>query len=101
MRSLLVLTLLLQACASAGYAASIAYATDDYVAVLGLVAAGLGVALLPGLVLPTAARHPGVAVRAVGGTSPRTVSTVTTPDLMRVPAVAATVDALSDAALSL
>ncbi|MBI4939615.1 MAG: LysR family transcriptional regulator [Actinobacteria bacterium] len=92
---------LLQACAAAGYTPSIAYATDDYVAVLGLVAAGLGVALLPGLVLPTAARHPGVAVRAVGGTSPRTVSTVTTPDLMRVPAVAATVDALSDAALSL
>lgn len=89
---------LLQACQAAGYTPSIAYATDDYVAVLGLVAAGLGVALLPGLVLPTAARHPGVAVRSVGGTAPRTVSTVTTPDLMRVPAVAAVIDALADAA---
>lgn len=89
---------LLQACRAAGYTPSVAYATDDYVAVLGLVAAGLGVALLPGLVLPTAARHPGVAVRSVGGTSPRTVSAVTTPDLLRVPAVAATVEALADAA---
>ena len=90
---------LLAACAAAGYAPSVAYATDDYVAVLGLVAAGLGVALLPGLVVPTAARHPGVAVRAVGGTSARSVAAVTTPDLLRVPAVAATVEALGEAAL--
>ncbi len=90
---------LVQACATAGYTPSVAYATDDYMAVLGLVAAGLGVALLPGLVLPVAARYPGVAVRAVGGTSPRTVSAVTTPDLLRVPAVAALIDALAEAAL--
>jgi molybdate transport repressor ModE-like protein len=90
---------LLQSCAAAGYTPSVAFATDDYVAVLGLVAAGLGVALLPGLVLPTAARHPGVAVRAVGGTTARTVSTVTTPDLLRVPAVVATIEALAEAAL--
>jgi molybdate transport repressor ModE-like protein len=92
---------LLASCAAVGYTPSVAYATDDYVAVLGLVASGLGIALLPGLVLPTAARHPGVVVRAVGGTTPRTVSTVTTPDLMRVPAVVATIEALLEAAAGL
>ncbi len=89
---------LLEACTAAGFEPDVAFATDDYVAVLGLVAAGLGVALLPGLVLPTATRHPGVAVRAVGGTSRRDVHAVTTPDLLRVPAVAATLDALAQAA---
>jgi molybdate transport repressor ModE-like protein len=89
---------LLQTCSAAGFSPSVAFATDDYVAVLGLVAAGLGIALLPGLVLPVAARHPGVAVRSVGGATARTVSTVTTPDLLRVPAVAVTIEALADAA---
>ena len=81
---------LLQAGAACGFTPEIAYATDDYVAVLGFVAAGLGVALLPGLVRATAQRHPGVAVRAALGSSSRTVHAVTTPDLLRVPAVAVT-----------
>ncbi|MGW6129174.1 LysR family transcriptional regulator [Cellulomonas sp. NPDC055163] len=92
---------LLAAGSSRGFTPRIAYATDDYVAVLGLVAAGLGVALLPGLVLPTALRTPGVVVRAAAGTAERTVHAVTTPDLLRVPAVAATLDALAAAARTL
>lgn len=91
---------LLQAGQACGFSPSIAYATDDYVAVLGFVAAGLGVALLPGLVRATAQRHPGVAVRAAVGSSTRTVHAVTTPDLLRVPAVAVTLDALTSAAAS-
>jgi DNA-binding transcriptional LysR family regulator len=90
---------LLASAAARGFAPAIAYETDDYVAVLGLVAAGLGVALLPGLVRPTALRHPGVVVRAAAGTSSRAVHAVTTPDLLRVPAVAATLDALVGAAV--
>ena len=88
---------LLRSSAACGFAPDIAYATDDYVAVLALVAAGLGVALLPQLVRQTAERHPGVVVRPAVGTSARSVLAVTTPDLLRVPAVAATVDALAAA----
>jgi DNA-binding transcriptional LysR family regulator len=88
---------LLAAARARGFVPGIAYATDDYVAVLSLVAAGLGVALLPGLVRPTAERHPGVVVREAAGTSARAVHAVTTPDLLRVPAVAATIAALEAA----
>ncbi|WP_049571571.1 LysR family transcriptional regulator [Streptomyces sp. SBT349] len=46
-------------CARAGFAPRITFETDDYVAVQALVAAGLGVGVLPGLAL-RAHRHPGV-----------------------------------------
>ena len=88
---------LLSAAEARGFTPDIAYATDDYVAVLSLVAAGLGVAQLPGLVGPIAERHPGVVVRPAAGMSVRTVHAVTTPDLLRVPAVTATLDALTAA----
>ena len=88
---------LLTAAEACGFAPEIAYATDDYVAVLALVAAGLGVALLPDLVRPIAERQPGVVVRRAAGTSHRTVHAVTAPDLLRVPAVAAMLDALAAA----
>ncbi len=81
-----------------GFTPRIGYATDDYVAVLALVAAGLGVALLPALVGPTAERHPGVVVRPARATTVRDIHAVTTPDLLRVPAVAATFAALQAAA---
>ncbi|GEL93918.1 LysR family transcriptional regulator [Cellulomonas composti] len=89
---------LLAAAAERGFTPTIGYATDDYVAVLALVAAGLGVALLPDLVRPVARRHPGVVVRPAAGTAARQVHAVTTPDLLRVPAVAATLAALTAAA---
>jgi DNA-binding transcriptional LysR family regulator len=88
---------LLTAAQACGFTPEISYATDDYVAVLALVAAGLGVALLPDLVRPIAERQPGVVVRRAAGTSNRTVHAVTAPDLLRVPAVAATLDALAAA----
>jgi len=88
---------LLSSADACGFEPQIAYATDDYVAVLALVAAGLGVALLPDLVRPIAERQPGVVVRRAAGTSQRTVHAVTPPDLLRVPAVAATLDALAAA----
>ena len=80
-----------------GFEPRIDYATDDYVAVLGLVAAGLGVALVPGLVLRTAHHHD-VVMRPLAPTSRRAVVAVTTPDLARVPAVVATLSALRQAA---
>nr|WP_284252571.1 LysR family transcriptional regulator [Litorihabitans aurantiacus] len=89
---------LLRAARAAAFSPDVSFATDDYSAVLGLVAAGLGVALVPGLVRPVAERHPGVAVRDVTGVSVRRVHAATSADLMRVPAVAATVAALREAA---
>ena len=88
---------LLQICSDAGFEPEIAYETDDYMAVLGLVAAGLGVAMLPGLSLDLA-RHADVSLHPVRPATSRTVQAVTTPDLLRVPAVSAALQALSDAA---
>jgi DNA-binding transcriptional LysR family regulator len=53
---------LLALCADAGFTPAIAFASDDYVAVQSLVAAGLGVTVLPGLAL-RAHQHPGVVPR--------------------------------------
>ena len=91
---------LLQVCAAAGFEPEIAYATDDAVAVLGLVAAGLGVAMMPGLALE-AARNADVELHPLRPRSFRTVQAVTSPDLLRVPAVAAAVAALRETAATL
>ena len=69
-------------------------------AVARFVAAGLGVALIPDLIL-AAITNPGVAIRPVDPPSHRTVHVVTTPDLERVPAVAATLEALYESSRSL
>jgi DNA-binding transcriptional LysR family regulator len=50
---------LVRICAAAGFVPDVSFTTDDYVAVQGLVAAGLGVTLLPGLAL-AAHRNPNV-----------------------------------------
>jgi DNA-binding transcriptional LysR family regulator len=57
-----------RACRAAGFDPSVALASDDYMAVQAFVAAGLGVALVPGL----AASHPlsGVEVRTVRAGAP-------------------------------
>ena len=57
---------LIAQCAAAGFAPKIAYNTDDYVAAQALVAADLGVTMLPGLAL-RAARHPQIAATALSG----------------------------------
>ena len=88
---------LLQMCASEGFSPDVAFETEDYVAVLGLVAEGLGVALIPDLILRTA-HHSDVATRTIKPASRRHVQVVTTPDLQRVPAVQATIEALVEAA---
>lgn len=84
----------------AGFDPEVTFETEDYVAVLGLVAAGLGVALVPHLILTTVS-HPDVVVRPVSPPSRRVVQVVTTPDLQRVPAVAAALEALSVSAREL
>ena len=73
------------------------FETEDYVAVLGLVAEGLGVALIPDLILRSAS-HPDVVTLPMQPASRRAVHVVTTSDLQRVPAVKATLDALCESA---
>jgi DNA-binding transcriptional LysR family regulator len=90
---------LVQLCDLAGFRPDVAYETEDYVAVMGLVAEGLGVALIPDLILRTV-QHDDVVALPLTPASRRTIAAVTTPDLQRVPAVAATLDALVESARS-
>jgi DNA-binding transcriptional LysR family regulator len=57
---------LVRQCESAGFTPRICFTTDDYLAVQALVAAGLGVAILPDLCL-RAARHPGIVTATLPG----------------------------------
>ncbi len=88
---------LLQLCDAAGFAPHVAFETEDYVAVMGLVAEGLGVALIPDLILRTV-QHPEVVALPIEPASRRCIQAVTTPDLQRVPAVAALLQALTESA---
>jgi DNA-binding transcriptional LysR family regulator len=66
----------LRACQDAGFQPRIAYQSDDYFAIQGLVASGMGVALIPGLGL--ASTRDDVAVRRVKGRPPyRRVAAIT------------------------
>jgi DNA-binding transcriptional LysR family regulator len=53
-------------CQHAGFSPKIAFTTDDHVAAQALVAAGLGVTILPGLAI-NAARHPGIRAQPLPG----------------------------------
>jgi DNA-binding transcriptional LysR family regulator len=83
---------LVRQCAAAGFVPKIAFTTDDYVAVQALVAADLGVSILPALCL-RAARHPGVTTVPLAGAR-RHVFAVRYGDPPDPPAVAALIDLL-------
>ncbi|MEW9527247.1 LysR family transcriptional regulator [Microbispora sp. NPDC049125] len=86
---------LLDLCAEAGFEPRVSFTTDDYVAVQAMVAAGLGVAVLPRLAL-SAHRHPGVRVAELPG-STRRVFAATYGEPPDPPATAALVAALRTA----
>jgi DNA-binding transcriptional LysR family regulator len=88
---------LLSLTGKAGFTPTVSFETEDYIAVLGLVSAGLGVALVPDLIL-AAAHTTAVATLSLEPASRRQIHAVTTEDLQRVPAVRATLEALSDSA---
>ncbi|MER5767939.1 LysR family transcriptional regulator [Streptomyces sp. NPDC001985] len=88
---------LVEVCEEAGFTPRIDFATDDYPAVIGLVGAGLGVAVLPELALESV-RPKGARTVAVEPPVIREIVALTLPDLSQVPAVAATLDELSRAA---
>ena len=79
-----------------GFAPETAYASDDYVAVQALVAAGVGAALLPGMAL-SAYRHEGVQVRPLTREH-RRVEVVTRAERPRPLAVDVLVEACRTAA---
>jgi molybdate transport repressor ModE-like protein len=92
---------LVELCGQAGFEPRIDFATDDYPAVVGLVAAGLGVAVLPRLALAAVRPDTVAAVpvhTAAGGPARREVVALTLPDLAEVPAVALMLDRLTGAA---
>src|SRR6185503_4005348 len=60
--------IVLRACAQAGFQPRIAHTSDDYFAIQGLVASGMGVALVPGLALVSTRED--VAVRPLRGRPP-------------------------------
>ncbi|MGW0698644.1 LysR family transcriptional regulator [Streptomyces sp. NPDC002867] len=88
---------LVEVCEEAGFTPRIDFATDDYPAVIGLVGAGLGVAVLPELALESV-RPKGVRTITVTPPVVREIVALTLPDLSQVPAVAATLDQLTLAA---
>lgn len=85
-----------QVCQEAGFEPDIVCSTDDNMAIQGLVSAGLGVSLAPRLVL-SFLRHPDLVMVPIEPSVTRQVAAYTWPDLLRVPAIRATVDALLSA----
>ncbi|MFF6804653.1 LysR substrate-binding domain-containing protein [Streptomyces sp. NPDC012616] len=88
---------LVQVCESAGFTPRIDFATDDYPAVVGLVGAGLGVAVLPQLAIDSV-RPRGVRALTLEPAVRREIVALTLPDLAHVPAVTATLEQLGRAA---
>ncbi|MBU7596850.1 LysR family transcriptional regulator [Streptomyces sp. P38-E01] len=87
---------LVEVCEAAGFTPRIDFATDDYPAVVGLVGAGLGVAVLPAPAVESVRPRGTRTVRVVPEVR-REVVALTLPDLERVPAVAAMLDRLAEA----
>jgi molybdate transport repressor ModE-like protein len=84
---------LVRVCEGAGFTPRIDFATDDYPAVVGLVGAGLGVAVLPQLAVESV-RPRGARTVELEPTVRREIVALTLPDLAQVPAVSATLDEL-------
>jgi DNA-binding transcriptional LysR family regulator len=88
------------ACKLAGFAPQAGYASDDPIAIQGLIAAGLGVSVIPGLAV--AHPLPGVAVRTLGPGAPvRHIFAARPRDAYRGPAVPVMLESLRVAAQAL
>jgi len=87
-------------CRAAGFTPRSSYATDDSVAVQALVAAGLGVSVIPGLAV--AHPVPGVEVRPLAANAPvRQICAARPRNGYRGPAVTAMLESLTQAARAL
>ena len=74
-----------QACLAAGFAPTIAFENDDYNALLGFVAAGVGVAMIPDLAVRSG--RDDVVIRSLGGGAPIRKVSAAMPAGYRAPAV--------------
>ena len=86
--------LFLRACHDAGFEPRIAFQNDDYGAILGFVAAGVGVALVPDMV--TRAVRGDVVIRELDPAPPPRPISVILPSGYRSPAAAAMLAVLRD-----
>jgi DNA-binding transcriptional LysR family regulator len=88
-------TVFLRACQTAGFECRIAFHSDDYLAIQGFVAAGVGLALIPDLGLITV--RDDVVIRSVVGATPyRRISAAMLADGYRSPAATAMLEILSE-----
>jgi DNA-binding transcriptional LysR family regulator len=76
---------LLSVCSGVGFEPTITHETDNTFAVVALVAAGLGVALIPRLALAGSAAPEGVRIVRTTGDNHRTINLVALADYQRVP----------------
>src|SRR3954468_24518055 len=87
-------SILLRACNAAGFEPRFAFQNDDYTAIQGFIAAGVGVALIPDLALFSV--RDDIAIRALGPRAPtRRFFAATLSECSRPPATQAMVDILS------
>jgi DNA-binding transcriptional LysR family regulator len=87
----------LNACQAVGFAPNIAFNMDDYTAIQGFVAAGMGVSFVPDLAL--VAVRDDVVVRSLGARPPiRRIVAATLTDSFRSPAKQAMLDVLAEVA---
>jgi DNA-binding transcriptional LysR family regulator len=91
-------TLVQRACMAAGFEPHIAFESDDYLAIQGLVAAGVGVALIPDLALTTV--RDDIVIRSVAGAPARQILAATPEDSFRSAATEAMIEILQEAAAS-
>jgi DNA-binding transcriptional LysR family regulator len=86
---------LLRACATAGFEPRVAFQSDDYTAIQGFIAAGVGVALIPDLAL--LAVRDDIAIRDLGPGAPsRHIYAATLKEGYRAPATAAMLEILEE-----
>ena len=85
--------ILLRACQAAGFEARIAFQSDDYLAIQGFIAAGMGVCFMPDLAL--VAVRDDVVIRSLAGPPPvRRILAASLAGSYRSPAVSAMLDIL-------
>jgi DNA-binding transcriptional LysR family regulator len=84
-------------CIRMGFEPHVTFESDDYLAIQGLVAAGVGVAMIPTLALTTV--RDDIVIRDLGNEAPvRKISAATLPGAQRSPAVLAMLGVLADVA---
>src|SRR4051812_48774509 len=87
-------SILLRACNAAGFEPRIAFQSDDYTAIQGFIAAGVGVSLIPDLALMSVRED--IVIRDLGPQAPsRRIFAATLSECSRAPATQAMVDILS------